>query len=84
MVDFFNAKMQELGIGQNPGKPVLAVQVNHDKNFAFLEVINSTPCLYHSIYFPPNRIRIHRDGQCTKVAASFPECLLYVGELTLR
>ncbi|XP_071796582.1 splicing factor U2AF 50 kDa subunit-like [Asterias amurensis] len=37
MVDFFNAKMLELGIGQTPGKPVLAVQVNHDKNFAFLE-----------------------------------------------
>ena len=43
MVDFFNAKMLELGIGQTPGKPVLAVQVNHDKNFAFLEVRFSQP-----------------------------------------
>ncbi|XP_022085022.1 splicing factor U2AF 50 kDa subunit-like [Acanthaster planci] len=37
MVDFFNNKMQELHLTTNPGKPVLAVQVNHDKNFAFLE-----------------------------------------------
>lgn len=38
MVDFFNDHMHESKLSQAPGLPVLAVQVNHDKNFAFLEV----------------------------------------------
>lgn len=39
MMDFFNAQMQLGGLTQAPGNPVLAVQINQDKNFAFLEVI---------------------------------------------
>ncbi len=38
MVDFFNAKMIEAKISTQPGNPVLACQINLDKNFAFLEV----------------------------------------------
>lgn len=41
-MDFFNAQMQLGGLTQAPGNPVLAVQINQDKNFAFLEVILSS------------------------------------------
>lgn len=37
-MDFFNAQMRLGGLTQAPGNPVLAVQINQDKNFAFLEV----------------------------------------------
>eukprot|EP00112_Aurelia_sp_Birch-Aquarium-sp1_P000576 Seg1055.4 transcript_id=Seg1055.4/GoldUCD/mRNA.D3Y31 product="Splicing factor U2AF 65 kDa subunit" protein_id=Seg1055.4/GoldUCD/D3Y31 len=37
MVDFFNAKMIEAKLTTQPGNPVLACQINLDKNFAFLE-----------------------------------------------
>jgi len=36
---FFSQKMIELGIGTGtPGDPILAVQVNHEKSYAFVEV----------------------------------------------
>ena len=39
LADFFNSKMIEMGIGTGgPGKPVLAVQCNYEKNYAFVEV----------------------------------------------
>lgn len=41
MMDFFNAQMRLGGLTQAPGNPVLAVQINQDKNFAFLEVGNT-------------------------------------------
>lgn len=44
MMDFFNAQMRLGGLCQAPGNPVLAVQINQDKNFAFLEV--PTRCRY--------------------------------------
>lgn len=37
MIDFFNAKMRESKISKQPGNPVLACQINVEKNFAFLE-----------------------------------------------
>ena len=37
-MDFFNDKMHEAGLLSAPGNPVLAVQINMDKNFAFVEV----------------------------------------------
>lgn len=39
MVKFFNEKMLEAKLCSAPGLPVLAVQINMDKNFAFVEVI---------------------------------------------
>lgn len=39
MMEFFNAQMHACGFAQAPGNPVLASQINLDKNFAFLEVI---------------------------------------------
>jgi splicing factor U2AF subunit len=42
LTDFFNAKMQEMGLGSgkdlNGPPPVLAVQCNYEKNYAFVEV----------------------------------------------
>jgi splicing factor U2AF subunit len=37
MINFFNDKMQESRLCSAPGYPVLAVQINMDKNFAFVE-----------------------------------------------
>jgi splicing factor U2AF subunit len=48
MVDFFNQKMHEHGLAVGPGNPVLACQINIDKNFAFLEfrtAEETTACL---------------------------------------
>lgn len=38
MMDFFNAQMHVCGFSQAQGNPILACQINLDKNFAFLEV----------------------------------------------
>ena len=38
MVDFFNNKLLECQLNTAPGNPVLACQINLDKNFAFIEV----------------------------------------------
>ena len=38
MMDFFNTQMKLAGLSQAEGNPVIACQVNLDKNFAFLEV----------------------------------------------
>lgn len=43
-MDFFNAQMRLGGLTQAPGNPVLAVQINQDKNFAFLEVCGHLVC----------------------------------------
>lgn len=37
MMDFFNQQMHLTGLAQAAGNPVLACQINLDKNFAFLE-----------------------------------------------
>ena len=48
MITFFNEKMQEANLCSAPGYPVLAVQINMDKNFAFVEV---RECLcVHNLY----------------------------------
>ena len=38
MMEFFNQQMHMAGLATGPGQPVLAVQINLDKNFAFLEI----------------------------------------------
>ena len=50
MITFFNDKMQESGLTSAPGYPVLAVQINMDKNFAFVEV-NKCVHLVRNIHF---------------------------------
>lgn len=37
MIEYFNEQMHHCGFAQAPGAPVLACQINLDKNFAFLE-----------------------------------------------
>ncbi|CAK5083360.1 unnamed protein product [Meloidogyne enterolobii] len=37
MLDFFNQQMHLCGLAQAPGNPVIACQINLDKNFAFIE-----------------------------------------------
>ncbi|CDO73273.1 hypothetical protein BN946_scf185008.g35 [Trametes cinnabarina] len=38
LMDFFNSKMKEMNLGTGaPGNPVLAVQCNYEKNYAFVE-----------------------------------------------
>lgn len=46
MMEFFNQQMHLSGLAQAAGNPVLACQINLDKNFAFLEV-----CPFHQYYF---------------------------------
>ena len=38
MMDYFNNQMKMAGLAQAEGEPIIACQVNLDKNFAFLEV----------------------------------------------
>lgn len=66
MMDFFNAQMRLGGLTQAPGNPVLAVQINQDKNFAFLEVRSCYPdtfflivvcCLTETVWCFPVKFR---------------------------
>ena len=44
LAEFFNQKMNEMNIGTGtPGNPVLAVQCNYEKNYAFVEVCIPVP-----------------------------------------
>ena len=38
MMDFFNEQMTVTGLKQTEGNAIIAVQINLDKNFAFLEI----------------------------------------------
>lgn len=49
MMEFFNQQMHLSGLAQAAGNPVLACQINLDKNFAFLEVSNYLIFCYVSI-----------------------------------
>ena len=50
LADFFNSKMIEMGIGTGgPGNPVLAVQCNYEKNYAFVEVRFTCPNFDHAV-----------------------------------
>ena len=50
LAEFFNSKMIEMSIGTGgPGNPVLAVQCNYEKNYAFVEVRSNSPNFDHVI-----------------------------------
>lgn len=58
MAEFFNAQMRLAGLSQAPSNPVLAVQINQDKNFAFLEVWdknNKSVIFLHAVIFVHKR-----------------------------
>lgn len=44
MMEFFNTQMKMAGLAQAEGNPVIACQVNLDKNFAFLELRSVDEC----------------------------------------
>lgn len=54
LTDFFNEKMAEMKIGTGgPGNPVLAVQCNYEKNYAFVEVrLTSTESVVETLTDP--------------------------------
>lgn len=67
MMDFFNTQMRLGGLIQAPGNPVLAVQINQDKNFAFLEVgwmyflfLSRTPRHHAFTFIFPDELPSHR------------------------
>ena len=50
LAEFFNSKMIEMSIGTGgPGNPVLAVQCNYEKNYAFVEVRSNPLNLNHVV-----------------------------------
>jgi len=64
MMDFFNHQMRFTGLAQAEGNPVIAVQINLDKNFAFLEfrsVDETTQALaFDGISFQGQPLKIRR------------------------
>lgn len=64
MMDFFNNQMRMTGLAQAEGNPVIAVQINLDKNFAFLEfrsVDETTQALaFDGITFQGQPLKIRR------------------------
>ena len=62
MINFFNDKMQESKLCSAPGYPVLAVQINMDKNFAFVEVL----FVAISELFKPNPSNVVSSSHCNR------------------
>lgn len=64
MAEFFNAQMRLAGLSRAPSIPVLAVQINQDKNFAFLEfrsVDETTQAMaFDGIIFQGQSLKIRR------------------------
>ncbi|XP_048760751.1 splicing factor U2AF 50 kDa subunit-like isoform X2 [Ostrea edulis] len=64
MMDFFNHQMKMTGLAQAEGSPVIAVQINLDKNFAFLEfrsVDETTQAMaFDGINFQGQSLKIRR------------------------
>ncbi|XP_046574051.1 LOW QUALITY PROTEIN: splicing factor U2AF 50 kDa subunit-like [Haliotis rubra] len=64
MMDFFNHQMKLTGLAQADGNPVIAVQINLDKNFAFLEfrsVDETTQAMaFDGINFQGQSLKIRR------------------------
>ncbi|XP_064606448.1 splicing factor U2AF 50 kDa subunit-like [Liolophura sinensis] len=64
MMDFFNHQMKMTGLAQADGNPVIAVQINLDKNFAFLEfrsVDETTQAMaFDGINFQGQSLKIRR------------------------
>uniref|UniRef100_A0A183CN08 U2 snRNP auxiliary factor large subunit n=1 Tax=Globodera pallida TaxID=36090 RepID=A0A183CN08_GLOPA len=64
MLDFFNQQMHLCGLAQAPGNPVIACQINLDKNFAFIEFrsIDETTAgmAFDGINFMGQQLKIRR------------------------
>jgi splicing factor U2AF subunit len=72
MVDFFNQQMLDCGLNNAPGNPVLACQINLDKNFAFIElrsVEETTACMaFDGINFQGQSLKMRRPKDYQPVA----------------
>jgi len=64
IIDFFNYQMRVTGLAQAEGNPVIKVQINREKNFAFLEfrsVDETTQALaFNGINFQGQPLKIQR------------------------
>jgi len=64
MMEFFNQQMHLTGLAQSEGSPVIAVQINLDKNFAFLEfrsIDETTAAMaFDGIVFQGQSLKIRR------------------------
>ncbi|CAG8508006.1 11388_t:CDS:10 [Racocetra persica] len=56
--EFFNSTMVQLNITTAPGQPVIAVQINHDKNYAFVEA--TAAMAFDGITFQGQSLKIRR------------------------
>lgn len=64
MMDFFNHQMHLSGLAQTDGNPILACQINLDKNFAFLEFRSidetTTAMAFDGINFKGQSLKLRR------------------------
>ncbi|VDN26345.1 unnamed protein product [Gongylonema pulchrum] len=75
MLDFFNQQMHLCGLAQAPGNPVLACQMNLDKNFAFIEFrsIDETTAgmAFDGINFMGQQLKIRRPRDYQPMSTSY-------------
>ena len=73
MMDFFNGQMELAGLSQAEGPPVIAVQINLDKNFAFLEfrsIDETTAAMaFDGIVFQGQSLKIRRPRDYQAIGA---------------
>ena len=85
LADFFNSKMIEMSIGTGgPGNPVLAVQCNYEKNYAFVEVCifqNLLPCAHRLCSSAALRMQLRQ--WLLMVSFSLMDLLRFVGQKTM-
>ena len=74
MMEFFNQQMHMAGLATGPGNPVLAVQINLDKNFAFLEIRSvdeaSSALAFDGINFMGQSLKIRRPSDYKPLPSS--------------
>lgn len=89
MMEFFNQQMHLVGLAQAAGSPILACQINLDKNFAFLEfrsIDETTQAMaFDGIHFKGQSLKIRRphDYQPMPGITDTPVIKPAVGKITL-
>ena len=75
MLDFFNQQMHLCGLAQAQGNPVLACQINLDKNFAFIEFrsIDETTAgmAFDGINFMGQQLKIRRPRDYQPITTNY-------------
>uniref|UniRef100_A0A1I7YNL7 Splicing factor U2AF subunit n=1 Tax=Steinernema glaseri TaxID=37863 RepID=A0A1I7YNL7_9BILA len=79
MLDFFNQQMHLCGLAQADGNPVLACQINLDKNFAFIEFrsIDETTAgmAFDGINFMGQQLKIRRPRDYQPMTAAYDQAV---------